>query len=297
MFDGEKDMKRLIVVTLTVLVVLVGSTRVWALGMEDFGNKPLNGANFTGWSGVMPVVNDEARVYHSWVNGNEHFYYLGDTESLNNALRNFAQIEGKTREVVLRPGPGITHSFNRKQEIRFGWKLHLIGGVIRGMTELDKGANFWPEHPVLSVYVGGDIQLDQIKIPAGVSVIELADLRKRYLEGLTSTNRTVRGWGSGHLARLDPFNPKDLETLTKMLEDKDDWVRLNVVGALSRFGTRAKTVLPALRQLKTDDERLRKRVAETTEKIENAPDDSAAAKRNRAALISISKFRKSLKRE
>jgi len=53
------------------------------LGEEHFGNAALNEANFQDWPGIMPLVNHPSRVYHSWVNGNEHFYYRGDTPALN----------------------------------------------------------------------------------------------------------------------------------------------------------------------------------------------------------------------
>ena len=52
-----------------VLIACCGPAR--ALGTEDFGNAPLNAANYTDWPGIMPVVNHPSRVYHWWVNGNE----------------------------------------------------------------------------------------------------------------------------------------------------------------------------------------------------------------------------------
>ena len=64
----------------------------------------------------MPVVNHTSRVYHTWVNGNEHFYYQGNLDALNDTLRKFAQ-EKAVREVVLRPGPGMTTSFDRTKKI------------------------------------------------------------------------------------------------------------------------------------------------------------------------------------
>src|SRR5437764_8147461 len=117
--------KRAFLVTL-ILIACCGAAR--ALGTEDFENAPLNAANYTDWPGIMPVVNHASRVYHWWVNGNEEFYYRGDVAALNDALAKFGEAGSPGREVVLRPGPGVTHSFDGKQQIEFGWDLHLIGG-------------------------------------------------------------------------------------------------------------------------------------------------------------------------
>ena len=35
----------------------------WGLGTETIGNEPLHEANYTEWKGIMPVINDKARVH------------------------------------------------------------------------------------------------------------------------------------------------------------------------------------------------------------------------------------------
>lgn len=78
--------------TIAMAVVLAAATAggALALGEEDFGNKPLNAANFTDWPEIMPVVNHTSRVYHVWVNGNEYMYSAGDVAALNDTLQNLA---------------------------------------------------------------------------------------------------------------------------------------------------------------------------------------------------------------
>jgi hypothetical protein len=103
-------------VRLSVLALLILAcwtpSRAWALGEEDFGNKPLNELNYQEWKGIVPVVNHSSRVYHTWVNGNEHFYYQGDVAALADCLKKFAAFPTPLHEVVLRPGPGTVKSFN-----------------------------------------------------------------------------------------------------------------------------------------------------------------------------------------
>src|SRR2546430_12189578 len=77
----------------------------WALGMETRGNEPLSERNYELWKGIMPIVNDKARVYERWINGNEHFFYKGGTKELNKALAHFAKVDVANHVVGLRPGP------------------------------------------------------------------------------------------------------------------------------------------------------------------------------------------------
>ena len=122
-----------------LLLPLVWPAVAWALGEEHIGNAPLPAANYTEWPRVMALVNDPARVYQCWVNGNEHCYYHGDTAALNAALANFARVGAEVREVVIRPGPGRRRSFHG-EPVEFGWMLHLVGGDIRHETTLDRGS-------------------------------------------------------------------------------------------------------------------------------------------------------------
>ena len=281
----------------TLLTINSIPSLAWALGEESFGNQPLNATNFQDWPGIVPVVNHKSRVYHQWVNGNEHCYYRGNNESLNDVLQKYAATGEKVREVVLRPGPGIAHSFNEAQTINFNWNLHLVGGIAKSMTKKDQGANIWSKYPMLTIYVGGDIELGKIKIPKGVTVIELADLEKRYSKGLNSTDITVRGWSTGQLAHLDPYSKSNMEAVAKLLQDDDKWVRLNAAGALATFGTKAEPLLPTLREaLNTDDKRLQTRIQETIENIKQAKNKSEAEKKHSELLTEISQYRKSLAR-
>ncbi|QDT44728.1 hypothetical protein Pan241w_48440 [Gimesia alba] len=273
-------------------------SHAWALGEEDFGNKPLNAENFRDWPGIMPVVNHQSRIYHRWINGNEHCFYRGDTETLNDVLQKFAATEEKVHEVVLRPGPATVESFQKSQTMDYSWNLHLVGGIARAMSQKHKGSLIWNKHPILTVYVGGAIQLDKIKIPQGITLLQLADLEQRYSQGLTSSDTTVRGWSTGQLARLDPYSKPSLEAIAKLLQDKEIWVRRNAAGALATFGKQAEPALPALRDaLNTNDEQLQTRIQETIKTIEKAPDRSTEEKQHRETLDKIRQFCKSQKKD
>lgn len=287
-------MRKITFILISVLSVCSLSSQVWALGTEDFGNNPLHEVDYQDWKGIMPVINHPNRVYHRWVNGSEDFYFRGNTEALNDCLSKFAASDVGVREIVIRPGPATTWTFDGNT-VPYDWQLELIGGISKHLTTLDKGSNIWSKWPTLTVFVGEGIELKKIRIPEGLDVIELRELKKRYREALLSKDKTVRGWGAGCLARLDPYNKQSLETIAGLLSDEDDWVRLNAVMALAVFGRKAQSTLPSLREcLVTNDESLRRQVEQTIQKIENAGDTAGQEKQHGILLAEIAEFVKSL---
>lgn len=282
----ENVMKRI----LTFLVALLCfSNLAWGLGEEQTGNEPVRGEKSP--PGVLSVINDTHRVYRWWVNGNEKFFFRGDTIALNSALEAFAAIESDKLEMVLRPGPVTTSNFHGDQEFPYNWNLHLIGGIVSGMSKEDLGVNVWPSHPILYVYVGNEIQLSDLEIPKNITVLELSDLKKRYSAALRSSSQSVRGWTCGELAALDKYNTATMTEIAKMLEDDVVWVRLNAAGALQSYGGKAKAVLPQLRAAsETDDESLKKRISETIEIITASDPEADQEDQHSKVLKSIALY-------
>jgi hypothetical protein len=277
---------------LACVLSCLGPDLAFGLGEEDFGNAPLSDANYGDWPNVMPVINHRTRVYHSWVNGNEHFHYRGNTADANDALQKFAAITSPKKEVVLRPGPCTAKSFHGT-EVAYDWELHLIGGIARHLSTRDLGGNVWPDHPVLTICIGPDVELEKLQIPAGIKVVGLADLKKRRIEAFQSSDQTVRGWGTGDLASLDAYDDESMKAIAKMLDDKESWVRLNAAGALVRFGRVAKPALPKLKeQLESDDAALKARAAESIAEIEEAEDAAEAGRQHRERLQAIAEYLK-----
>ncbi|MGC1275134.1 MAG: HEAT repeat domain-containing protein [Planctomycetaceae bacterium] len=281
--------------TLSILAAAILSVGVCskasAAGMETHGGEPLSLANYADWPGIERVVNDGHRLYHTWVNGNEHFYYRGDTAALNAFLKRFAQ-EGAKREVVLRPAPAATKTF-KGDPVEFDWMLHLVGGIAKHMTTLDKGKNVWPEHPVMHVYVGDAIKLDELVIPNEVPVVGLAELKARCREAMSSDNQNVRGWSNGALAELGAYDEESAAAIAKNLEDESEWVRTNAVLALAHFGTQANGILPALRKARDEaGPKLQKQIDETIAAVEQAETDEAAAEKHARTLRAIEEWLK-----
>jgi len=278
------------------LCVLVGSLlatggRAWGAGEEQVGNEPLGDASYTGWKGLIDVINDPARVYYSWVNGNENFYFAGDTEKLNAALKKFAATDVEVKEVVLRPAPGDTTSFGGDKQFKFQWHLQIFGGIAAHLTTRDQGDQVWNKHPRLTVYVGGDIDLAKLDVPKGVTLVAIDELSARARKGIDSKDKTVRGWSAGVIAHHDSFSAENLKAIETLLTDEDTWVRLNAAGAVTQFGTQAKSALPALKAcFDRMDEGLTQRAVQSIAAIEAAKDDADQQREHAAAVAKIKEF-------
>lgn len=271
--------------------ILLLPARAWAAGEEQLGNEPLSVANYAAWPGLEQVVNGKARLYYNWVNGNENFYYHGSMAELNAALKNFASADLKTHEVVLRPGPGKTQSFQGDHQFTFHWHLQIFGGIAAHLTTRDQGDQVWNKHPRLTIHLGDEVDLAKLEVPKGVTLLDVETLSARARNGIKSTDQSVRGWSAGVLADIDAHSKDNLAAIEKLLTDDKDWVRLNAAGALPLFGAQAKSALPALKAcLERPDKGLQERAAESIKTIEAAEPDEAAEQAHAEALAKIKQF-------
>lgn len=278
-----------------LLVLSFAPVPAWALGTEEFGDDLLSEANYTEWPGLFDLASDKCRVYSNWVNGNENFYFAGNTDQLNAALEKFAAIKVAKHEVLIRPGPGKAHSFNSARILDCNWHVNVHGGISKHLTTLDKADSFWPTDPTMTIWTGGGMDLAKIKIPKGVQVVGVNDKAARARAGLDSKDQTVRGWGSSILADMNPHDPANYAAVEKLLKDDVSWVRLCAAGTVKQFGALAKPAIPLLKECeKSDDENLRKAATEAIAVIESAKEDEAAAKAYLESVEKIAAFKDSL---
>lgn len=129
--------------TLLVTLFLSLPSPAFALAYETFGNAPM--VKQPQWAdGIIDVVNLPSRFYAFWVNGNETFYYQGNAQALNDAMRKYASVKADVRELVLLPGQGGVHSFDRRPII-YDWKLHVPSGIYREVAR--------KKHAVMTVHI------------------------------------------------------------------------------------------------------------------------------------------------
>lgn len=280
----------LILVMTAVFLAIPHEEPALGLGMETIGSdQPV--AEQQEWAGgVIAVVDLASRVYSCWVNGNENFYYRGDTEELNATLSDFAAVAADVREVVLRPGPGEARTFDGLR-IPCDWRVHVPSGLYLAEAKQEKGTHVFAKHATMTIFVsGGNIELEKLQIPAGVTVLELKDLVERYIAGLKSEDHNVRGHAAYLLGAMDPYVEEIILPLVEMLKDEHEYVRRCAAIGLGRMGARALAALPTLRQgLQDENENVQKAFREAIAKIEGS--ESEEAREHRAVREQIHKFR------
>lgn len=277
---------------LSVLILIsIICSAVKALHTEDVGNKQLYEMNYQDWPGVMPLINNKHRTFQTWTNGNEHFYYAGNTKSLNDFLKKYVTYKIDHHEVILRPGPSSTIK-SEDEIIDYDWYLHIRGGISLGKAMREENTKVFEKFPTLTIFIGKDnIDLKEMKIPQGITLLELSDLRQRYLKGLESQDHEVRGYAAYFLGEIDFYHKENVPPLANLLNDENHWVRLMAAQALGCSGQNAKSALPTLRaDLQDANESIRTRFQETIHKIENAKDTTKTAKEQQILLSEITKF-------
>ncbi len=280
------------IIFILLLFVSLIINEVFSLGTEIFGNEPV--PNDEQWSkGVVSVVNLESRVYSRWVNGDESVYYRGNTDALNDALEKFAMIESENLEIIIRPGPGKTNTFDR-DPIEFDWELHMPSGIYLVVAREESMINVFNKYETMSIFIGdGNIVLEEIKIPDGVSVIGSDELRDRYIQGLKNGNQHTRLYAAGLLGHLAPFDEGAILPLIGALDDNAGDVRMQAVVSVSRFGIRSVAALPKLRgMLKNCGENEKSIIEDAIRNIKKS--ESEEVKTYHTVLNRINEFQKSL---
>lgn len=291
-------MKKTFTLCLSFVLLFYLGGIVWALATEDIGNEPLHEVDYQDWPGIMPVINHASRAYHIWVNGHETFYYQGNIKALNDHLKKFSRAKSKRLEVLIRPGPSAPIKTFKGIDISYSWELELMGGISKHLTTDDLGDRIWSPYPMLTIYISKEQTLSSLETPPGVTILELSDLKNRYVQGLSSKDDHVRGWGAERLARLDPYDSNSISNIALLLEDEEWWVRLCAIGALQTFGQKAQSVIPQIQACAdTDQERLRDRVTEVVNSVQSAKTEKMKESSHNKMLNIIHKYVEKFRRK
>jgi hypothetical protein len=243
------------IATTALAVGLIGTPRpAHAIGSEGLGNSPL-GTGTGVAAALLDLANLKIRAYWREVNGDYHLFYRGDASAMNEALGKFALIATGPKEIIIRPGPGQTTTF-QGEPVAFDFELHIPGGLYAATLSKVKtkdGADVFGGHPRLILFIARPADLDALRIPAGLSVVDLGEQKRRYLESLdAATAKTgresvsVRGYSAFSLGELGPIGPEVVDPLLKLVDDKDPYTRACALSALGSLGASARLALPAL---------------------------------------------------
>lgn len=136
---------------LALIVFLAMSRPAFGLATEHFGNDPIRPNFINLGSAEVALANLKTRFYWREVNGDPMFYYRGDTEALNEALRLFAALPAKKKEVRFLPGAGVVSSLGGDKRMDCDWFVHTPSGFSYAHEYQRKGVPY-PD-ATLTIYV------------------------------------------------------------------------------------------------------------------------------------------------
>lgn len=177
-------------VPLTVICVLAltaGSpASALILGGDD--DRPLD---MPGWpTGAAEIFNVPERVAYwegpPFGGGQYHAECRGDTDALNQVLAKFAQLENKTKRVIVEDGVGSSFWLNpnneadKRKRARIDWRFMVW--IEQNWQQLkDMPADLNPTNPddrgegpptELTIYTSGNIAWDQVELPEGMELVD-----------------------------------------------------------------------------------------------------------------------------
>jgi hypothetical protein len=131
-------------------------------------------------SGVEDLVNRDGRVYGYMINGDDYFFFAGDTGDFNAFVAEYARVENIPLLLVLHPGKGETGQYgisDSDQKYSFDWQVSVLrwarhSGLADRHPELaDIASGEEPRHVViLDLWLGGQVELDKVKVPLNIQV-------------------------------------------------------------------------------------------------------------------------------
>jgi hypothetical protein len=150
----------------------------FGLGTESFGNAPIEPS--PDWpSGIEALIQSAPRVYSSWVNGYDRFYYRGDRDAFTQFLNRFAKIELPVHRMIL-DNTNVSPSF-KWEPVLYDWILAVPSGVSLAYFRYEKGTDTIEQYPSIHISKYGQIDVNSLAIPENITISE--------------ANQNQNGWG------------------------------------------------------------------------------------------------------
>ena len=190
-----------------VLICLFGHWDAFGLGTEEFGDKPIHPQ--PDWpEGVEAVIQSPGRIYSRWVNGDEHFYYRGDTAGFNEVLRKFADTKTPIHRLILQKEYGKVKSLDGKSGFRYDWLLRVPSGLYRNQLIREKGKSTNEIYPSIVIPSGSNISFEGIIVPSGVDVIYPGNVKDDdYVKGIIPQLKNAQAWSKARIKWLEFVEP------------------------------------------------------------------------------------------
>ena len=267
------------------------------LGMSII-NDVIRDKNYVAWPGLVAVLRGPGQFRSYTGAGNEIFFYRGSSAQLNEVLQKFAAVDIPVHDVILLPGPARTKTFGFN-ELSFGWRLDLLREAPPSATESEAMRGVLPVYPTLTVYIGdgkpvepmeislfreigdglldpkdhfGQISLDEIAIPDGVTLLQREEVRERCYRNLETAPYYFAA------QKLAVFDYDFSDSCSRVLDAMSDGTPISGLAyyhTLARFGQPVRPFLLKELERKDLDSRVRddlKEIFRTLESIQPDPE-------------------------
>ena len=296
---------------LVLLVFLLTPAQVTCGAL--FINDVIRGKNYVEWPGLVEVLRGPGQFRSHTGAGNEIFFYRGSSAQLNEVLQKFAAVDIPVHDVILLPGPARTETFGFN-ELSFGWRLDLLREPPPSATESEAMRGVLPVYPTLTVYIGdgkpvepmeisifreigdglldpkdnfGQISLDEIAIPDGVTLLQREEVRERCYRNLETAPYYFAA------QKLSVFDYDFGESGSRVLDAMSDGTP--ITGAayyhiLASFGQPVRQFLLKELERKDLDSRVRDDLEEIVRKLESVQSDPELTARRTKLTDEIDAF-------
>ncbi len=241
---------------LVCVLAVLAATSTPCLGLVVLmeGNQPVSHFNDAAWPGLLAVVNDPSRVlFAEGPVTQQTAFYQGNTTALGRILQAFAAVQMEKRVVILRPGRGDGWLSSGKAS-SYDWRLKVNQGNWASVPE--ELSKLVPQAlPTITVFVGGGIDLERLRIPEGITLVGVDELRERYRQGLLSREKYVRQVAVHQLAEVDPYGKQSAAAVERLLTDEK--LRKSAERALAVFQERAADPPDVRAKYENDERRIR----------------------------------------
>lgn len=178
-------------IVLSTMLTLLAAQPAWAIRFGAMGNSPIDAQ--PGWpEGAAAVFNARQRIAYWELNGQWTSDCRGDAEGFNRVLEKFAQVDAERKEIVVHDGVSTSDwvgAVAPDADAQVDWKFVVWQPEIWKMWQgVRPGAKVGPPpSPRIDVYVGGNINWDDVVVPEGIDV----DDQRLEAHGFTLADGTV----------------------------------------------------------------------------------------------------------
>jgi hypothetical protein len=170
-------MKKVIITVVWGLLMLGWSMPACSLMMRrELGGQDL--ASRHGWSsdlkhlvvreGIVYALETDAPTFGKGYH-NVTVCFVGDTDAFNDVVKQYAKLTDTPLTLTLYAGRGVARSLqdDKGSGIAFDWQIRIVrtGWMSREPAERGK-----PPTVMLQLWLGGDVELDKVKVPPNVEV-------------------------------------------------------------------------------------------------------------------------------